>query len=268
MVGQVGDDNFGRDYFEALGQESIDGAGVKKIPGQTTGAANIIVEEETGENRILFTGGANLAYSEEKDRSWDLVPKQADVVVFQLEVPMRVVSLDKHFCNKRHLLTRGSKVLHNMHLARERGKHIIFNPAPATLLPEFAYQDIDTLVMNETEALILSQSKEQADLTPLLNRFLQLGVKDAVIITLGGNGVMYATASGKTGKVAAKKVKVVDTTAAGDTFLGAYAAKRVEGLSAKGTFDYEAALEFATMAAGRTVEKKGAMDAIPRLNEL
>ena len=121
MVGQVGDDNFGRDYFEALGQESIDGAGVKKIPGQTTGAANIIVEEETGENRILFTGGANLAYSEEKDRSWDLVPKQADVVVFQLEVPMRVVSLDKHLCNMRHLLTRGSKVLHNMHLARERG---------------------------------------------------------------------------------------------------------------------------------------------------
>ena len=50
--------------------------------------------------------------------------------------------------------------------------------------------------------------------------------------------------------------------------MGAYAAKRVEGLSAKGTFDYEAALEFATMAAGRTVEKKGAMDAIPRLNEL
>lgn len=103
MVGQVGDDNFGRDYLEALGEEGIDGTGVKKTPNQTTGAANIIVEEETGENRILFTGGANLAYPEENDGSWDLVPSRADVVVFQLEVPMRVVSLDSTLSNSHSM---------------------------------------------------------------------------------------------------------------------------------------------------------------------
>jgi ribokinase len=166
----------------------------------------------------------------------------------------------------------GTKVLHNLHLARQQGKHTMFNPAPALPLPETSYKDIDTLIMNESEANILSGSsssgEKNADLTPLLSYFLQLGVRDAVIITLGGAGVMYATASGKQGKVAAKKVKVVDTTAAGDTFLGAYAAKRAQHVDSEGEFGYEAALEFATMAAGKTVEKKGAMAAIPRLSEL
>jgi ribokinase len=136
----------------------------------------------------------------------------------------------------------------------------MFNPAPALPLPEASYKDIDTLIMNESEANILSRSsssgEKNADLTPLLSHFLQLGVRDAVIITLGGAGVMYAT------------VKVVDTTAAGDTFLGAYAAKRAQHVDSEGEFGYEAALEFATMAAGKTVEKKGAMAAIPRLSEL
>lgn len=147
----------------------------------------------------------------------------------------------------------------------------MFNPAPAVALPESAYKDIDTLIMNESEAHILSgtdPSRKDADLTPLLAHFLKLGVRDAVIITLGGAGVMYATASGKQGKVPATKVKVVDTTAAGDTFLGAYAAKKAQHVDGQGEFGYEAALEFATKAAGRTVEKKGAMAAIPKLDEL
>jgi ribokinase len=146
----------------------------------------------------------------------------------------------------------------------------MFNPAPALPLPEASYKDIDTLIMNESEAHILSGTDDanNTDLTPLLSHFLRLGVRDAVIITLGGAGVMYATASGKQGKVAAKKVQVVDTTAAGDTFLGAYAAKKAQHGDGEGEFNYEAALEFATLAAGKTVGKKGAMAAIPRLAEL
>jgi ribokinase len=93
MVGNVGDDGFGRDYFEALGKEGIDAKGVTTVKGETTGAANIIVEEETGENRIMFTPGANNSYAEKKEEGsgWDLVPEDAGVVVFQLEIPMRVV---------------------------------------------------------------------------------------------------------------------------------------------------------------------------------
>jgi ribokinase len=96
MVGNVGDDGFGRDYFEALGKEGIDARGVTTVKGETTGAANIIVEEETGENRIMFTPGANNSYAKKGDGEWDLVPRDAGVVVFQLEIPMEVVSVLFH----------------------------------------------------------------------------------------------------------------------------------------------------------------------------
>lgn len=92
MVGNVGDDGFGKDYFEALGKEGINADGVKTVKGETTGAANIVVEENTGENRIMFTPGANVAYSKEQGKEWDLVPSDAGVVVFQLEIPIEVVS--------------------------------------------------------------------------------------------------------------------------------------------------------------------------------
>lgn len=163
------------------------------------------------------------------------------------------------------------EVLHNMHEATEKGKHVMVNPAPALLLPDFAYQDIDTLVMNETESQILSGHKKDSnhkDLSPeeLAKRFLKWGVKEAVIITLGSDGLVYATSSGLSGHIPALKVKVVDTTAAGDTFVGAYAVKRVQHEG--GNFDYEAALKFATLAASKSVERPGAMAAIPYLKEL
>lgn len=251
MVGNVGDDTFGHDYLEGLEKENIGHDGVKLIPNAKTGVSNIIVDESTGENRILFTANANNAYSSEPEASWDLVPSNSSVVVFQLEISMRVV-------------------LHNMHLAREKGKHVIFNPAPATIIPDFAYQDIDTLIMNETESQILSGKQDHPvkDMQPqeLARQFLKWGVKEAVIITLGGRGLVYATVSGQTGSVEARQVKVVDTTAAGDTFVGAYAVHRSRWAS--GSSDYEAALQFATHAASKSVEKPGAMDAIPYLADL
>ena len=89
-----------------------------------------------------------------------------------------------------------------------------------------------------------------------------------MIITLGGEGLVYATAAGDVGRVEARKVKVVDTTAAGDTFVGAYAVKRASHVSGSGGFDFKSALEFATLAASKSVEKQGAMDAIPYLKDI
>ncbi len=161
------------------------------------------------------------------------------------------------------------QVLHNMHAAREAGKHVILSPAPALLLPDFAYQDIDTLIMNETESAIMA-GKAFSHLPPpeLAPMFLKWGVKEAVIITLGGNGLVYATAFGSSGRVEAKKVNVIDTTAAGDTFVGAYAVQRVRHRGDASSFDIRAALEFATLAASKSVERVGAMAAIPYLREL
>ena len=91
MVGNVGDDIFGRDYFDGLRNEGIDVSGVRKLEGEKTGVANIIVDEGSGENRILFTANANYVFSRELGEDWELVPPRADVVVFQFEIPLQVV---------------------------------------------------------------------------------------------------------------------------------------------------------------------------------
>lgn len=154
-----------------------------------------------------------------------------------------------------------------MRKAREAGKHVLVNLAPAVELPESAFRDMDTLIMNETESKILSGSSISATETlELAKKFLQKGVRDSVIITLGGDGLVYATADGQYGRMEAHKVKVVDTTAAGDTFVGGYAVERARNLTA--TFNYSKALEFANLAASKTVERAGAMSAIPYLKEL
>ncbi|EMC93836.1 hypothetical protein BAUCODRAFT_59158, partial [Baudoinia panamericana UAMH 10762] len=248
MVGNVGDDSFGADYFAALKEEGIDASKIRMLEGEKTGIANIIVEEDTGENRILLATNANYAFSHDPSAEWDLVPSEADIVIMQLEIPLNVV-------------------LHNIKKASASGKHVLLNPAPAVPLPNHIFSDIDTLVLNETESVIVA-GKEAAGKSPeqLARSFLAKGVKDAVIITLGGDGLAFATASGTEARLPARKVKVVDTTAAGDTFVGGYAVQLGKQIGAQ--FDHRQALRFATLAASRTVEKKGAMSAIPTLEEL
>lgn len=267
MVGNVGDDIFGNDYLRGLRKEGIDASSVKKLNDQKTGVANIIVDEVSGDNRILITANANNAFSAERDEGWDLIPKDANMAVFQLEIPLAVVSMQWSDSWNTHSNLR--KVLHNMHQAQERGKHVLFNPAPAVPLPGSAYRDIDTLILNETESELLITAQDQDLILTAEERapfFLKAGVKEAVIITLGSEGLIYATTSGASGRLAARKVKAVDTTAAGDTFVGAYAVQRVQ--HSEGVFDYAKALEFATLAASKSVEKAGAMDSIPFLKDV
>jgi ribokinase len=95
MMGNLGDDNFGRDYLQALKKEGIDASLIRTVGGKT-GVSTIIVEEDTGENRIMFTPGANYAFPEQvvgapAHKEWGLVPQDADVVVLQLEIPLPVV---------------------------------------------------------------------------------------------------------------------------------------------------------------------------------
>lgn len=91
MVGNLGDDSFGADYFGALKREGLVSKNVRSLKGEKTGISTIIVDDD-GENRILFAANANYAFSQEQSKEWDLVPEEADVVVFQLEIPSRVVT--------------------------------------------------------------------------------------------------------------------------------------------------------------------------------
>ncbi|OCK80994.1 ribokinase-like protein [Lepidopterella palustris CBS 459.81] len=249
MVGAVGDDPFADDFLKSLQKDGLNTAKVQKLPNQKTGVAVIIVESHTGENRILFSPGANYAVP-----ATNLLQDDTSVVLFQLELPMEVV-------------------LCNMKVARERGVQIILNPAPAVSLPDDAYQGLDHLIVNETEAAMLSGISNPTSWNDVATVFVRRGVRN-VIITLGAEGVYYQTAQRYARSQAAKvlparKVKVVDTTAAGDTFVGAYAVAVAQSTATSSSaFEIDAAIELANCAASETVQKKGAQSAIPWIDEV
>jgi ribokinase len=142
------------------------------------------------------------------------------------------------------------------------------NPAPAVPLPSEVYSDVAHIIMNETEAVILSSLPESdmhtaEGLERVGQTFLDRGGCN-VIITLGGRGVFYMSAvSGARGLIGAEKVQVADTTAAGDTFVGAYALEVVNR-----SFEIEMAVRKANRAAAKTGQRIGAQDSIPWRDEL
>lgn len=88
LIGAVGDDGFGNDYFEALGKEGIDSSGVRRLKGEKTGVTNIVVDA-SGENRIMFVANANMTFKDDEDL---VTGQEGDVVVLQLEIPFNTVS--------------------------------------------------------------------------------------------------------------------------------------------------------------------------------
>lgn len=254
MVGAVGDDIFGHDLLAGLAKDGVDTSGVKVKKGERTGVSTIVVEEQTGENRILFSPNANYTLKPEDFTS--LPEPLPDVIVLQLELPL-------------------DTVLQILKIAHEKKIPVIFNPAPATVLPEETYRCITHLIVNESEAMILSgdtsdQSMRGSALNRTIDHFRNLGVSH-VTITLGSRGAFYSRGRSEYGESSAYEAKVVDTTAAGDTFVGAYAvevAKHLAKGSDRGEFNIIEAIDFAQKAAAKTVERKGAQAAIPWMDEV
>ena len=245
MMGAVGDDTFGVDLIDGLHRDGINTDGVQTLSHMRTGVSVIIVEEETGENRILFSPGANY-FIDPGHLNQVLVSEPPDLIVLQLEV-------------------RLSLVIAALKLAKDHSIDVLLNPAPALELPDEAYPAISHLIMNETEAASLSKIPGN-DWERIARKFHDLGVRN-VIITLGSEGVFYSTGD-QTGHIAAERVKVVDTTAAGDTFVGAYAVSVVSQTHNESHKDIEDAVRKANKAAAMTVQKHGAQEAIPYNGDL
>lgn len=253
MVGGVGSDEFGPPHIESMKKDGIDTSGIRVVEGMTTGVAVILVETGSGENRILLNPGANYSLQPANFLTEEsLGAPKPDLIIMQLEIPL-------------------DTVLQILKTAKQAGVDVLLNPAPAVKLPEEAYPAITHLILNETEAAILAgRSVEEVEAEGfewegLAAEFLKKGVK-SVVVTLGAKGAYYATAR-RSGYVKAAKVeKVVDTTAAGDTFVGAYAVSIVR----KGGHESidDDIVTFACTAAGRTVERQGAQSAIPWADEV
>ncbi|RFN41385.1 ribokinase, partial [Fusarium flagelliforme] len=159
-------------------------------------------------------------------------------------------------------------VIQAFEAAKAMGTPVLLNPAPAQTLPEEIYQGLAHLILNETEAALLSNKDEsEFESTAVVEKaaadFLAKGVRN-VVITLGGRGAYYANDTGAKGLIPAQKVNVIDTTAAGDTFIGSYA---VEVALSK-TFDIEKAVRSGIRASSYTVARRGAQVSIPWKNEL
>jgi ribokinase len=260
MVGCVGSDGHGAQLRANLASYGVDVSGVvdagslaaaPKEGTEKTGVALIIVDKPTGENRIVLSPGANHALQPGDFETLERLGRRPDLLIMQLEIPF-------------------GTVLAALAAARREGVDVLLNPAPARKLPEEAYVGLAHLVVNETEAAILGEVEEsvldeEAGLEKVAQGFIKKGVQN-VIVTLGGRGVYYMSRDGREGLVPAEKAKVVDTTAAGDTFVGRYA---LDAVSNKGeAFDIEAAVRKANKAAAKTVERAGAQDSIPWRDEL
>ncbi|ATE78825.1 ribokinase [Pseudomonas frederiksbergensis] len=242
MVGCVGSDAYGEALRGALLAERIDCQAVSTVE-DSSGVALIVVDDNS-QNAIVIVAGANGALTPEVIDRFDNVLQTADVIICQLEVPDATVG---------HALKRG----------RELGKTVILNPAPASRpLPADWYAAIDYLIPNESEASALSglpvDSLSTAEAAA--TRLITMGA-GKVIITLGAQGSLFANGT-RFEHFPAPKVKAVDTTAAGDTFVGGFAAALAAGKS-------EAeAIRFGQVAAALSVTRAGAQPSIPTLSDV
>lgn len=248
MIGAVGADAYGTQLLDSLRSFGVDTSAVKAPEDAKTGMALIVVDEPSGQNRIILSPEANHTLLPEH---FAQIPgPKPDLLIMQLEIPFETV-------------------MQALKAAREANIPVLLNPAPAKELPAEAYKDLAHLVVNETEAAILSGCKESdlddvEGLKRVAGIFLQRGVRN-IIITLGGRGVYYATDDGKSALVDALKANVVDTTAAGDTFVGSYALAVVNSTS---TFDIDTAIRASNKASAITVSRRGAQVSIPWKDEL
>jgi ribokinase len=210
MVARVGDDLFGPSTIKNFEKLGIDAVHVKQVAGVSSGVAPIFVDS-SGQNRIIVVKGANdMLKPADVDAAADML-KTVDCIVLQFEIPLETV-------------------YYTIKFARKNGIRCILNPAPAQPIDIKAIADLDYFVPNESEAESISGMpvRNLDDAKACATKLLASGIR-RVIITLGANGALLAGSEGME-HVPAFSVKCVDTTGAGDAFIGSFATFLGEGL--------------------------------------
>lgn len=233
LVARVGDDSFGRDTLAHFRAEGIDTGHVTPTPGAPTGTALITVDA-AGRNTIVVSAGANGLLTAGDVEAARGAIEAARVLVCQQEVP-------------------AAANLTAMRLARAAGVPVVFNPAPASEVPAEAYALAAVLCPNEHEAAALTGTDDpEAAARELIRR----GAR-SVVVTLGERGCLVVIDGGATA-VPAPRVEVVDTTGAGDAFVGSLAVFLARGA------DLIEAARSANRIAALSVQQPGAQSSFPR----
>ncbi|WP_049580884.1 ribokinase [Streptomyces sp. SBT349] len=235
MIGAVGDDEFGPRLRAALDAAGVDTAGLRTVPGPS-GIAHIVVDDGGG-NSIVVVPGANGAVTTLEPGDEARI-SGAGALLMQLELPME-------------------GVLAGARAARAHGVRTILTPAPAQPLPDELLALTDLLVPNEHEAATLTGHQ-----VPRRAAVAFLDLVPEVVITLGEAGSLYAARGGDPIAVPALPVRAVDTTAAGDTFVGALAVAAGEGRP------MPEAMAWAAAAAAHAVQRPGASSSMPTRQEI
>lgn len=241
MVGAVGNDSFANSLRSFLADNDVDSSGVREVDGPATGVALIQVAD--GDNSITVASGANMHFKAAMLRH---APQRDEVWVAQFETPLAATE---------QILAR----------ARRAGARTILNLAPFARHPARLLKSVDVAVVNEIElgqatGVKLSSASAQRSIAAACESLRKRGAR-AVIATLGPRGALVVSANGVEA-VPAFKAKVVDTTGAGDCFVGALAARMAAGASPA-----EAA-RYASAAAACAVERLGAAPSMPSAREV
>lgn len=235
MLGAVGPDDFGRDRLADLRGDGIDVAGVAVIDDVASGVALITVEAG-GDNRIAYVPGATLKVTTEPALA-ALARYRPTVVLTTLELPLPTLS-----------------ALYEA--ARASGATILLNATPEAASGKDLARQANVLIVNETEVVdLLGGERGKRSWEAIATALRELG-PSTVVITLGGDGALVATGD-RVEMLPAPPVEVVDTTAAGDAFCGAMAARLAAG------DDVLAAAKYGVRAASLSVTKAGAQPSIP-----
>ncbi len=246
MVGRIGADSFGADVLANFAREGVDTTYAGKAD-RPTGVALISVAEDTGQNTIVVTPGANAAVTPEVVRAAHAAIEASGAVMCQLEIPT-------------------AATLEAFRMARAKGSPAvtIFNPAPAVAFPPELLPLCDVILPNEHEAAQIAgmppiHSIEEA---AVVGKTLQArGVKQ-VVITLGSRGALLIDESGAASHLPAEPVEAVDTVGAGDAFAGSLAFFMAAGLPLSDSV--RRAVAIATLS----VLKPGAMASFPFAHEI
>jgi len=242
LIGCVGADEFGRQMTANLAAFGIGHDGVMAKRDAPSGVALIVVDDH-GENQIVVCGGANATLGVEDIRRQAGIIGNARAIIAQLEVPLNAVATA-------------------FRMGRDAGALTILNPAPAQPLSDEMLRLCDWIIPNESEAARLldppsNRPQEPASLSAALR---QRAPGIGVVITLGAKGAWLDHKAERL-LVPSFPVEAVDTVGAGDVFVGAFAARLVEGGTSR------QAVEFATAAAALAVTRAGAQAGLPSRGE-
>jgi ribokinase len=240
LFGKIGNDEFGRTVLQNLQASKVDLTGVEVSQNNSTGCAAIAVDV-SGENMITVASGANLEARQEEIP--DFLLADTTTLLLQMETPVQ---------ENWDLIRRAKKF----------GAKVILNLAPSHNVPEDILQILDILVMNQIEATLLALHLQFEVISPLVvARRIAANYGITCIVTLGKQGAIACSPEGMW-EVQAMEIEAVDTTAAGDAFVGVLAASIEKGM------ELPAALRRASVASGLTCLNNGAQISLPESNHI